>query len=180
MPKQSRRKPAGPAPRQKARPRGARESVRIGIIGGSGLYAIEGLTDTREVRVRTPFGDPSDAFVIGTLEGQRVAFLARHGRGHRFLPTEINFRANLYGMKLLGVERIFSASAVGSLREDLPPGTFLTRRYKGRLVEVMVAEDGFEYEGEHFKSLTAVANRITGAHWNGYHFFRLSKQEGDR
>ena len=125
MAKPSRRKPAGRAPRPQARPRGAREPVRIGIIGGSGLYAIEGLTDTREVRVRTPFGAPSDAFVVGTLEGRRVAFLARHGRGHRLLPTGINFRANLYGMKLLGVERIFSASAVGSLREDLPPGTFL-------------------------------------------------------
>ena len=101
------------------------EPITIGIIGGSGLYSMKGLTDTRELRVKTPFGDPSDAFVIGTLEGKRVAFLARHGRGHRILPTEINFRANIYAMKQLGVERIISVSAVGSLQEDLRPGEFL-------------------------------------------------------
>jgi 5'-methylthioadenosine phosphorylase len=97
----------------------------IGIIGGSGLYSMTGLTNTREIRVRTPFGDPSDAIVLGTLEGKRVAFLARHGRGHRILPGEINYRANVYAMKLLGVERIISVSAVGSLKEDLRPGEFL-------------------------------------------------------
>ena len=97
----------------------------IGIIGGSGLYAMSGLTNIRETRVRTPFGDPSDALVVGTLEGRRVAFLARHGRGHRILPSEINYRANIYAMKLLGVQRILSVSAVGSLREDLEPGHFL-------------------------------------------------------
>ena len=97
----------------------------IGIIGGSGLYSIAGLTNAREIRVRTPFGDPSDAIVLGTLEGKRVAFLARHGRGHRILPGEINYRANVYAMKLLGVERIISVSAVGSLKEDLRPGEFL-------------------------------------------------------
>jgi 5'-methylthioadenosine phosphorylase len=99
--------------------------AEIGIIGGSGLYSMEGLTNTREVRIKTPFGDPSDAFVIGTLEGKHVAFLARHGRGHRILPTELNFRANIYAMKLLGVDRIISVSAVGSLQEDLRPGEFL-------------------------------------------------------
>jgi 5'-methylthioadenosine phosphorylase len=99
--------------------------AEIGIIGGSGLYSMEGLTNTREVRIKTPFGDPSDAFVIGTLEGMQVAFLARHGRGHRILPTELNFRANIYAMKLLGVDRIISVSAVGSLQEDLRPGEFL-------------------------------------------------------
>ncbi|HUE42848.1 MAG TPA: hypothetical protein VMP12_04750, partial [Candidatus Sulfotelmatobacter sp.] len=99
--------------------------AEIGIIGGSGLYAMEGLTNTREVRIETPFGHPSDAFVIGTLEGKQVAFLARHGRGHRILPTELNFRANVYAMKLLGVDRIISVSAVGSLQEDLRPGEFL-------------------------------------------------------
>jgi len=101
------------------------EKVRLGIIGGSGLYAMAGLTNLREVKVKTPFGDPSDALVMGTLEGRRVAFLARHARGHRFLPGEINYRANIYAMKLLGVERIISVSAVGSLREDLPPGNFM-------------------------------------------------------
>jgi len=84
-----------------------------------------GLQDTREIRVRTPFGEPSDAIVVGTLEGKRVAFLARHGRGHRILPSEINFRANICAMKQLGVERIISVSAVGSLQEDLRPGEFL-------------------------------------------------------
>src|ERR1700726_2209991 len=102
-----------------------RDPVRIGIIGGSGLYTMPGLTETRELRVRTPFGEPSDAIVTGTLEGKRVAFLARHGRGHRILPSEINFRANVYAMKELGVERIISVSAVGSLQEDLRPGEFL-------------------------------------------------------
>jgi 5'-methylthioadenosine phosphorylase len=86
---------------------------------------MSGLTDVREIRVKTPFGDPSDAIVLGMLEGKRVAFLARHGRGHRILPSEINFRANIYAMKQLGVERIISVSAVGSLQEDLRPGEFL-------------------------------------------------------
>ena len=99
--------------------------VRIGIIGGSGLYGMPGLTDTRELRVKTPFGDPSDVFVVGTLEGRRVAFLARHGRGHRLTPSEINYRANICAMKMLGVERILSVIAVGSLRDDLPPLDFL-------------------------------------------------------
>ena len=97
----------------------------IGIIGGSGLYSMSGLTATREIRVKTSFGDPSDAIVLGTLEGKRVAFLARHGRGHRILPGEINYRANIYAMKLLGAERIISVGAVGSLQEDLRPGEFL-------------------------------------------------------
>jgi 5'-methylthioadenosine phosphorylase len=97
----------------------------IGVIGGSGLYSMQGLTNTREIRVKTPFGEPSDAIIIGTLEGKQVAFLARHGRGHRILPTEINYRANIYAMKLLGVQRIISVSAVGSLKEDLRPGEFL-------------------------------------------------------
>src|SRR6266852_5117067 len=112
--------------------------AQIGVIGGSGLYEMSGLTDACEIRVKTPFGDPSDAIVVGTLEGKRVAFLARHGRGHRLLPTELNFRANIYAMKLLGVERIISVSAVGSLQENLRPGEFLVPdqffdRTKGRV-----------------------------------------------
>src|SRR4029453_2034841 len=95
--------------------------VRLGIIGGSGLYQMPELTAIEEVKVDTPFGDPSDAFILGSLEGERVAFLPRHGRGHRFTPTEVPFRANIYAMKLLGVERILSASAVGSLQEQYAP-----------------------------------------------------------
>ena len=97
------------------------ESVKIGIIGGSGLYQMAELQDVEEIVVDTPFGSPSDAFIVGTLENNRVAFLPRHGRGHRFTPTEVPFRANIYGMKLLGVERILSASAVGSLQEEYAP-----------------------------------------------------------
>jgi 5'-methylthioadenosine phosphorylase len=96
-------------------------SIRIGIIGGSGLYDMAELTDREERTIGTPFGDPSAPYVIGTLRGQRVAFLARHGRGHRLTPSELNYRANIYGFKTLGVEWILSASAVGSLREDYKP-----------------------------------------------------------
>ena len=94
----------------------------IAVIGGSGLYEMEGLTHVREVRVTTPFGKPSDAVVIGTLEGQRVAFLSRHGRGHRISPSMINYRANIFALKSLGVQRIFSVSAVGSMKEHIEPG----------------------------------------------------------
>ena len=97
----------------------------IGIIGGSGLYSMPGLTDVQESALDTPFGPPSDAYVLGTLEGKKVAFLARHGRGHRILPSELNFRANIHGFKQLGVERILSVSAVGSLKEEHKPGEFL-------------------------------------------------------
>ena len=99
--------------------------AEIGIIGGSGLYSMPGLTDIREVTQETPFGSPSDAYILGTLEGRKVAFLARHGRGHRLLPSELNFRANVYGFKQLGVERIVSVSAVGSLKEEHKPLEFL-------------------------------------------------------
>lgn len=95
--------------------------IRIAIIGGSGLYQMEGLSEIEEVEVETPFGKPSDAYRVGTLEGRRVVFLARHGRNHTISPTELNFRANIYGLKKLGVEWILSASAVGSLKEDLHP-----------------------------------------------------------
>ncbi|MGE0593453.1 MAG: S-methyl-5'-thioadenosine phosphorylase [Vicinamibacterales bacterium] len=97
------------------------DTAQIGIIGGSGLYDMAEVTDRQDVRVTTPFGDPSGPYTLGTLRGRRVAFLARHGAGHRLLPSELNFRANIFGMKLLGVEFILSASAVGSLREDYRP-----------------------------------------------------------
>ena len=96
-------------------------SVEIGIIGGSGLYDMAELTDREEKTLDTPFGAPSGPYVIGSLRGKRVAFLARHGVGHRILPSELNFRANIYGFKVLGVERIISASAVGSLKEEYRP-----------------------------------------------------------
>jgi 5'-methylthioadenosine phosphorylase len=131
-----------------------KEAIKIGIIGGSGLYTMAGLTDTQELRVKTPFGDPSDAIVVGTLEGRRVAFLARHGRGHRFSPSDINYRANICAMKLLGVERVISVSAVGSLRDDLPPLDFLVPdqffdRTRGRIASFftnsgVVAHIGFD------------------------------------
>jgi 5'-methylthioadenosine phosphorylase len=97
------------------------EQIKIGIIGGSGLYQMPELKNVREQEVNTPFGKPSDAFIIGELDGVEVAFLARHGRGHRILPTELPFRANIYAMKLLGVEYILSVSAVGSLQEKYKP-----------------------------------------------------------
>jgi 5'-methylthioadenosine phosphorylase len=95
--------------------------IEIGVIGGSGLYQMEGLVVREERRLETPFGEPSDGYVLGELEGRSVAFLARHGRGHRMLPSEINFRANVYGFKLLGVERIVSVSAVGSMKHAYEP-----------------------------------------------------------
>jgi len=99
--------------------------AEIGIVGGSGLYSMPGLTTVKEVRLKTPFGAPSDAYVCGRLEGRKVAFLARHGRGHRLLPSELNFRANIHGFKQLGVERIVSISAVGSLKEEHRPLEFV-------------------------------------------------------
>ena len=113
-------------------------SVQIGIIGGSGLYNMAELTGREEKSVSTPFGDPSGPYVIGTLGGKRVAFLSRHGVGHRILPSELNFRANIYGFKVLGVERILSASAVGSLKEEYKPLDILVPdqffdRTKGRI-----------------------------------------------
>ena len=99
--------------------------AEIGIIGGSGLYDIPGLEEKSEQQIDTPFGSPSDAYILGRLEGKRVAFLARHGRGHRILPTELNFRANIYGFKMLGVKRLLSASAVGSLKLEHAPMDFV-------------------------------------------------------
>lgn len=96
--------------------------MRIGVIGGSGLYEMEGLTNVREERVETPFGDPSDALIRGNLGDAEMVFLPRHGRGHRFNPTEVNYRANIFAMKKLDVSWIISVSAVGSLKEEIPPG----------------------------------------------------------
>src|SRR5438128_2017372 len=113
-------------------------TVQIGIIGGSGLYDMAELTSREEKSITTPFGDPSGPYIVGTLGGKRVAFLARHGTGHRILPSELNFRANIYGFKVLGVERILSASAVGSLKEEYKPLDILIPdqffdRTKGRI-----------------------------------------------
>jgi 5'-methylthioadenosine phosphorylase len=101
------------------------QQAEIGIIGGSGLYSMPGLTDVREVSLETPFGPPSDSYVLGTLAGRKVAFLSRHGRGHRLMPTELPYRANIHGFKQLGVERIVSLSAVGSLKEEHKPLDFV-------------------------------------------------------
>ncbi len=95
--------------------------AKIGVIGGSGLYQIEGMTDVEEVNVRTPFGEPSDAIILGNLEGIRIAFLPRHGKGHRISPGGLPVRANIYALKSLGVERIISVNAVGSLKEEIKP-----------------------------------------------------------
>src|SRR6476646_2209436 len=113
-------------------------NAEIGIIGGSGLYDMAELTGRQEVSLTTPFGDPSGHYVLGTLRGRRVAFLARHGAGHRISPSELNFRANIYGFKLLGVERLLPASAVGSLKEEYRPLDILVPdqffdRTKGRI-----------------------------------------------
>ena len=101
------------------------QQAEIGIIGGSGLYTMPGFSDVQQVSLDTPFGKPSDPYMLGTLEGRKVAFLSRHGNGHRFSPTEINYRANIHGMKQLGVERILSLSAVGSLKEEHHPLDFV-------------------------------------------------------
>lgn len=113
-------------------------NIDIGIIGGSGLYSMPGFEATEEIDIGTPFGRPSDNIIVGTLAGKRVAFLARHGRGHRITPTELNFRANIYAMKKLGVKFIVSLSAVGSLKEEHAPGQFVIvdqffDRTKGRV-----------------------------------------------
>ncbi|MCX6587659.1 MAG: S-methyl-5'-thioadenosine phosphorylase [Acidobacteria bacterium] len=99
--------------------------AQIGIIGGSGLYNMPGFTEKQEVRLETPFGDPSDAYIVGKLGGRDVAFLPRHGRGHRLTPSELNYRANIFGMKMLGVDHIISLSAVGSMKEEHHPTEFV-------------------------------------------------------
>ena len=97
----------------------------LGVIGGSGLYAMPGLLDTQLIELETPFGNPSAPLVVGTIAGQRIAFLARHGIGHSISPTEVNYRANIYALKSIGVERVVSISACGSLREDYAPGSIV-------------------------------------------------------
>ncbi len=104
---------------------GSMEPVRIGVIGGSGLYQMDGMTDLEMVRMSTPFGKPTDPIMIGRLAGERIAFLSRHGRGHRLLPGEVPYRANIYALKMLGVEQLISVSACGSLREEMHPGDFV-------------------------------------------------------
>ncbi|WP_457678042.1 S-methyl-5'-thioadenosine phosphorylase [Thermovibrio sp.] len=99
--------------------------MKIGVIGGSGLYQIEGLTEVKEIRLETPFGKPSDAYIYGKLAGKEVYFLPRHGRGHTYLPSEVPYRANIYGFKMLGVDCIISVSAVGSMKEEIKPGDFV-------------------------------------------------------
>jgi 5'-methylthioadenosine phosphorylase len=129
----------------------ARPPADIGILGGTGLYEIDGLRDVHEVPVHTPFGSPSDAFITGTLEGRRVAFLSRHGRGHRFLPAEVNYRANVFGFKMLGVRKVISVSSVGSLKEEVRPRDILladqfydrTRRPNTFFGDGIVAHIGF-------------------------------------
>lgn len=98
------------------------QPIRIGVLGGSGVYQMEALQDIEEIQLETPFGSPSDSYILGTLHGQRVAFLARHGRGHRISPTRVNYRANIYGFKMLGVEYLIGVSACGSLQEAYKPG----------------------------------------------------------
>lgn len=98
------------------------DQITVGIIGGSGLYDIDGLTDVEEITLDTPFGPPSDPFIVGTLEGARCIFVPRHGRGHRYLPAEVPYRANIWGLKKLGARHVVAVSAVGSLREDIAPG----------------------------------------------------------
>ena len=118
----------------------------LGIIGGSGLYELEGLTDVQEIAVATPFGMPSDTIVAGTLEGTRLLFLPRHGRGHRFPPHRVNYRANVLALKMSGAEQILSVSAVGSMREEIHPGDMVVvdqfiDRTRGR-VDTFFADDG--------------------------------------
>lgn len=141
------------------------QQAEIGIIGGSGLYNMPGLTDVKEVEVETPFGSPSEKFILGRLEGREVVFLARHGRGHRLLPSEINFRANIFAMKKLGVQSILSVSAVGSLKIEHKPTDFVipnqfidrtTRRISTFFGEGIVAHVAF---GDPICATTAVTFR---------------------
>ena len=128
------------------------DNVRIGIVGGSGLYDMAEVTDRKEVRLTTPFGDPSDAYVLGTLRGKRVAFLPRHGIGHRFSPSELNYRANIFGFKMLGVEYLLSASAVGSLKQEYKP------------LDIVIPDQFFDRTRARAKESTFFGEGIVG-HW---------------
>ncbi|MEQ1757869.1 MAG: S-methyl-5'-thioadenosine phosphorylase [Vicinamibacterales bacterium] len=149
------------------------DSVRIGIVGGSGLYDMAEVTDRKEVRLTTPFGDPSDAYVLGTLRGKRVAFLPRHGVGHRFSPSELNYRANIFGFKMLGVEYLLSASAVGSLKQEYKPLDIVIPdqffdRTNGRISTFfgkgLVAHVGFAHPFcRHLSQMTIDVGRKVGA-----------------
>ena len=124
-------------------------NIRFGVIGGSGVYQLEGLTDIEEIALDTPFGKPSDSYIVGTIHGQRVAFLPRHGRGHVISPTNLNYRANIYGFKMLGVEYLIAVSACGSLREAFAPGHIvipdqLYDRTTGRALSFFDATAGVE------------------------------------
>ena len=128
------------------------EQAQIGIVGGSGLYDMAAVTDRREVTLTTPFGEPSAPYVLGTLEGKRVAFLARHGIGHRISPSELNFRANIFGFKLLGVEYILSASAVGSLKEEYKP------------TDIVVPDQFFDRTKGRVSTLDRKSTRLNSSH----------------
>ena len=127
----------------------------VGVIGGSGVYEIEGIQNLREVKIKTPFGDPSDALMLGTLEGVDVAFLPRHARGHRILPSELNSRANIYALKSIGVEQIVSVSACGSLKEELPPRHFVI---PDQLFDRTKSRPGQTFYGEGIVGHTQFAN----------------------
>jgi 5'-methylthioadenosine phosphorylase len=149
------------------------DSVQIGIIGGSGLYDMAEVTERQEVSVETPFGEPSGPYVLGTLRGKRVAFLARHGAGHRLSPSELNFRANIFGFKKLGVEYLLSASAVGSLKEEYKPLDIVIPdqffdRTKGRVSTFfgggLVAHVGFAHPFcKHLSAVAHASGRDAGA-----------------
>lgn len=132
-----------------------KNEAQIGVIGGSGVYQIEGIQDLREVRIKTPFGDPSDAVILGVLEGVGVAFLPRHGRGHKILPSELNSRANVWALKSLGVEQIVSLSACGSLKEDLPPRHFVV---PDQLFDRTKSRPGSSFYGDGIVGHTGFAN----------------------
>ena len=152
-------------------------SAAIGIIGGSGLYEMEGLEAVREERISTPFGDPSDRYLVGRLAGRPVAFLARHGRGHRLMPSELNYRANIFGFKQLGAEWLLSASAVGSMKEEIRPRDILvpdqffdrtTRRPSTFFGEGLVAHVSFaDPVCPHLADLLVRTSREAGARTHG-------------